>query len=586
MSESFAELFEESLAHKEMGIGDIITAEVVRIDGNFVVVNADLKSESIIPISEFADEGETPEVKIGDFVSVTIENIEDGYGSTVLSRERARKLQAWEELDLACLEKRTVEGMVLNRVKGGMAVVINGLRAFLPGSLLDVRQIKDMTPFENKPTQLKVIKLDRERNNIVVSRKAVLEEKMIEDRDSILNRLDEGSVVKGVIKNITDYGAFVDLGGIDGLLHITDLSWKRVKHPSEVVKAGEEVDVKIIKFDRDNLRISLGLKQLTDDPWQGIEKRYPPKSRVFGSISNILDYGIFVEIEAGVEGLVHVSEMDWRNKNIVPAKAYQEQQEVEVMVLEIDESKRRLSLGIKQCQTNPWEEFQMNHKKGSKLTGAIRSITDFGMFVALPNNIDGLVHLSDISWNKPGELAIRDYTKGQEIEVMVLGVEIARERISLGIKQLIDDPFIELSKTLEKHNKITVTIKEVDSKGISVEIAEGVEGYIRASESGIKKGEELTDAFSIGKQIEAAILNIDKKSRLINLSISILNHLEQLKAMEKMQQDNQQVSSGTNLGALLKAKINENETEKHENDENEDDNIGDDDKKEDNKEDL
>jgi len=586
MSESFAELFEESLAHKEMGIGDIITAEVVRIDGNFVVVNADLKSESIIPISEFADEGETPEVKIGDFVSVTIENIEDGYGSTVLSRERARKLQAWEELDLACLEKRTVEGMVLNRVKGGMAVVINGLRAFLPGSLLDVRQIKDMTPFENKPTQLKVIKLDRERNNIVVSRKAVLEEKMIEDRDSILNRLDEGSVVKGVIKNITDYGAFVDLGGIDGLLHITDLSWKRVKHPSEVVKAGEEVDVKIIKFDRDNLRISLGLKQLTDDPWQGIEKRYPPKSRVFGSISNILDYGIFVEIEAGVEGLVHVSEMDWRNKNIVPAKAYQEQQEVEVMVLEIDESKRRLSLGIKQCQTNPWEEFQMNHKKGSKLTGAIRSITDFGMFVALPNNIDGLVHLSDISWNKPGELAIRDYTKGQEIEVMVLGVEIARERISLGIKQLIDDPFIELSKTLEKHNKITVTIKEVDSKGISVEIAEGVEGYIRASESGIKKGEELTDAFSIGKQIEAAILNIDKKSRLINLSISILNHLEQLKAMEKMQQDNQQVSSGTNLGALLKAKINENETEKHENNENEDDNIGDDDKKEDNKEDL
>ena len=586
MSESFAELFEESLAHKEMGIGDIITAEVVRIDGNFVVVNADLKSESIIPISEFADEGETPEVKIGDFVSVTIENIEDGYGSTVLSRERARKLQAWEELDLACLEKRTVEGMVLNRVKGGMAVVINGLRAFLPGSLLDVRQIKDMTPFENKPTQLKVIKLDRERNNIVVSRKAVLEEKMIEDRDSILNRLDEGSVVKGVIKNITDYGAFVDLGGIDGLLHITDLSWKRVKHPSEVVKAGEEVDVKIIKFDRDNLRISLGLKQLTDDPWQGIEKRYPPKSRVFGSISNILDYGIFVEIEAGVEGLVHVSEMDWRNKNIVPAKAYQEQQEVEVMVLEIDESKRRLSLGIKQCQTNPWEEFQMNHKKGSKLTGAIRSITDFGMFVALPNNIDGLVHLSDISWNKPGELAIRDYTKGQEIEVMVLGVEIARERISLGIKQLIDDPFIELSKTLEKHNKITVTIKEVDSKGISVEIAEGVEGYIRVSESGIKKGEELTDAFSIGKQIEAAILNIDKKSRLINLSISILNHLEQLKAMEKMQQDNQQVSSGTNLGALLKAKINENETEKHENDENEDDNIGDDDKKEDNKEDL
>lgn len=565
MSESFAQLFEESLAHKEMRIGEIITAEVVRVDGDFVVVNAGLKSESVIPLAEFADEGATADVHAGDFVSVTIENLEDGFGSTKLSRERARKLQAWEELDLACLEKRTIDGMVLNRVKGGMAVIVNGLRAFLPGSLLDVRQIKDMGPFENKVTQIKVIKLDRERNNIVVSRKAVLEEKMTEDRDSILNRLDEGSVVKGVIKNITDYGAFVDLGGIDGLLHITDLSWKRVKHPSEVVKAGDEVEVKIMKFDRDNLRISLGLKQLTDDPWQGIENRYPSKSKIFGVVSNILDYGIFVEIEAGVEGLVHVSEMDWRNKNIVPTKIYQEKQEVEVMVLEIDEKKRRLSLGIKQCQANPWDEFQNTYKKGTRLSGAIRSITDFGMFVALPNNIDGLVHLSDISWNLPGEQAIREFKKGQEVEVVVLGVEVPRERISLGIKQLASDPFSEVTRSVEKHSKVMVIIREIDAKGLTVELSDGVEGYIRAAESGVAKGEDLANTFKVGEQIEAAVLNIDKKSRSINLSISILNHLEQLKAMEKMQQENQQISSGTNLGALLKAKITESEKSSEDN---------------------
>lgn len=561
MSESFAQLFKESLAHKEMRIGEIITAEVVRVDGDFVVVNAGLKSESIIPIAEFADEGAVADVRAGDFVSVTIENLEDGFGSTKLSRERARKLQAWEELDLACLEKRTIECMVLNRVKGGMAAIVNGLRAFLPGSLLDVRQIKDMAPFENKLTQIKVIKLDRERNNIVVSRKAVMEEKMSEDRDSVLNRLDEGSVVKGVIKNITDYGAFVDLGGIDGLLHITDLSWKRVKHPSEVVKAGDEVDVKIMKFDRENLRISLGLKQLTDDPWKGIEQRYPAKSKVFGVVSNILDYGVFVEIEAGVEGLVHVSEMDWRNKNIVPAKAFQEKQEVEVMVLEIDEEKRRLSLGIKQCQANPWEEFQATYKKNTHLTGAIRSITDFGMFVALPNNIDGLVHLSDISWNLPGEQAIREYKKGQEVEVVVLGVEVPRERISLGIKQLSSDPFNDATRNIDKHTKVMVTIKEIDSKGMVVVLADGAEGYIRAGEAGVNKGEDITNYFKVGDQVEAAVLNVDKKSRSINLSISILNHLEQLKAMEKIQQENNQVSSGTNLGALLKAKITESEKE-------------------------
>lgn len=561
MSESFAELFEESLAHKEMRLGEIITAEVVRIDGNFVVVNAGLKSESVIPLEEFGDEQNPPKVSVGDFVSVTIESLEDGYGSTKLSRDRARRLQAWEELDLACLEKRTLEGLVLTRVKGGMAVLINGLRAFLPGSLLDVRQIKDMTPFENKPSALKVIKLDRERNNIVVSRKAVMEEKMSEERDGILSRLIEGTIVKGVVKNITDYGAFVDLGGIDGLLHITDLSWKRVKHPNEVVKAGDEVEVRILKFDRENLRISLGLKQLSDDPWQAIDNRYPPKSKIFGVVTNILEYGIFVEIESGVEGLVHISEMDWRNKNIQPSKAFQEGQEVEVMVLEIDADKRRLSLGIKQCIPNPWEEFQLNYKKGTKLTGPIRSITDFGMFVALPGNIDGLVHLSDLSWNTPGEQAIRDYKKGQEIEVVVLGVEVSRERISLGIKQLNADPFADVTGGMNKNSKVSCTVKAVDAKGLTVELADAVEGYVRAAESGRPRGDDITQFFKIGDTFEAVVMNVDKKTRVVNLSIAMLDQLEQMKAMEKIAQDNQQVSSGTNLGALLKAKIDHAQNE-------------------------
>lgn len=556
VTESFAELFEKSLTHKEMRIGEIITAEVVRIDGNFVVVNAGLKSESVIPLEEFGDEQNPPKVAVGDFVAVTIESLEDGYGSTKLSRDRARRLQAWEELDLACLEKRTVEGLVLTRVKGGMSVIINGLRAFLPGSLLDVRQIKDMTPFENKVTPLKVIKLDRERNNIVVSRKAVMEEKMSEERDGILSRLIEGTTVKGVVKNITDYGAFVDLGGIDGLLHITDLSWKRVKHPSEVVKAGADIEVKILKFDRENLRISLGLKQLADDPWHGIENRYPPKSKVFGVVTNILEYGIFVEIETGVEGLVHISEMDWRNKNVQPSKVYQEGQEIEVMVLEIDSNKRRLSLGIKQCIPNPWEEFQMNYKKGTKLSGPIRSITDFGMFVALPGNIDGLVHLSDLSWNTPGEQAIREYKKGQEVEVVVLGVEVPRERISLGIKQLATDPFSDAAGSLNKNSKVVGTIKAVDAKGITVELADGVEGYIRASETGVPRGDDLSQSFKVGETIETAVMSVDKKTRVVNLSVAMLDQLEQLKALEKIEKENQQVSSGTNLGALLKAQIN------------------------------
>jgi small subunit ribosomal protein S1 len=439
-SESFAALFEESLARQEMRSGEVITAEVVSIDSDFVVVNAGLKSESVIDANEFLNDRGEMEVNVGDFVKVCIESLEDGYGSTKLSREKAKRLAAWLDLEEAMNEGRIIKGMVNGRVKGGLTVMVNGIRAFLPGSLVDLRPVKDTTPFENKEWDFKVIKLDRKRNNVVVSRRAVLEVSMGADREALMDTLKEGAVVKGIVKNITDYGAFVDLGGIDGLLHITDLAWRRVKHPSEVLTVGEEVEAKILKFDQDKNRVSLGIKQLGDDPWVALSRRYPANTRLFGKVTNLTDYGAFVEIEPGIEGLVHVSEMDWTNKNVHPAKIAQLGDEVEVMILEIDEERRRLSLGMKQCQTNPWDDFAASHKKGDKVSGQIKSITDFGVFIGLPGGIDGLVHLSDLSWTQTGEEAIRNYKKGDELEALVLSIDVEKERISLGVKQLTVDP--------------------------------------------------------------------------------------------------------------------------------------------------
>jgi len=439
-SESFAALFEESLARQEMRSGEVITAEVVAIDSDFVVVNAGLKSESVIDANEFLNDRGEMEVNVGDFVKVCIESLEDGYGSTKLSREKAKRLAAWLDLEEAMNEGRIIKGMVNGRVKGGLTVMVNGIRAFLPGSLVDLRPVKDTTPFENKEWDFKVIKLDRKRNNVVVSRRAVLEVSMGADREALMDTLKEGAVVKGIVKNITDYGAFVDLGGIDGLLHITDLAWRRVKHPSEVLTVGEEVEAKILKFDQDKNRVSLGIKQLGDDPWVALSRRYPANTRLFGKVTNLTDYGAFVEIEPGIEGLVHVSEMDWTNKNVHPAKIAQLGDEVEVMILEIDEERRRLSLGMKQCQTNPWDDFAASHKKGDKVSGQIKSITDFGVFIGLPGGIDGLVHLSDLSWTQTGEEAIRNYKKGDELEALVLSIDVEKERISLGVKQLTADP--------------------------------------------------------------------------------------------------------------------------------------------------
>ncbi|MEN9724506.1 MAG: ribosomal protein [Pseudomonadota bacterium] len=439
-SESFAALFEESLARQEMRSGEVITAEVVSIDSDFVVVNAGLKSESVIDANEFLNDRGEMEVNVGDFVKVCIESLEDGYGSTKLSREKAKRLAAWLDLEEAMNEGRIIKGMVNGRVKGGLTVMVNGIRAFLPGSLVDLRPVKDTTPFENKEWDFKVIKLDRKRNNVVVSRRAVLEVSMGADREALMDTLKEGAVVKGIVKNITDYGAFVDLGGIDGLLHITDLAWRRVKHPSEVLTVGEEVEAKILKFDQDKNRVSLGIKQLGDDPWVALSRRYPANTRLFGKVTNLTDYGAFVEIEPGIEGLVHVSEMDWTNKNVHPAKIAQLGDEVEVMILEIDEDRRRLSLGMKQCQTNPWDDFAASHKKGDKVSGQIKSITDFGVFIGLPGGIDGLVHLSDLSWTQTGEEAIRNFKKGDELEALVLSIDVEKERISLGVKQLTADP--------------------------------------------------------------------------------------------------------------------------------------------------
>lgn len=553
--ESFAELFEQSLAQQEMRQGEVITAEVVRVDYNFVVVNAGLKSEAYVPIEEFKDDRGEVTVQPGDFVSVAIEAVENGYGDTILSRDKAKRLAAWMNLESALESGELVTGTVTGKVKGGLTVMTNGIRAFLPGSLVDTRPVKDTTPYEGNTYEFKVIKLDRKRNNVVVSRRAVVEANMGEERAKLLETLQEGAIVKGIVKNITDYGAFVDLGGIDGLLHITDLAWRRVRHPSEVVQVGQELEAKVLKFDREKNRVSLGLKQLGEDPWIGISRRYPQGTRLFGKVTNITDYGAFVEVEAGIEGLVHVSEMDWTNKNVDPRKVVTLGEEVEVMVLDIDEERRRISLGMKQCKANPWEEFAQSHKKGDKVSGQIKSITDFGVFIGLPGGIDGLVHLSDLSWNESGEDAVRKFKKGDELEAVVLAIDTDRERISLGIKQMGGDPFGNFASTHDKGTLVKGTVKSVDPKGAVIDLGDDVEGYLRASEISADRVEDATTRLSEGEEVEAVIVSMDRKNRSIQLSIKAKDAAEAREALDRLNADADAASGTTNLGALLKAKL-------------------------------
>jgi len=556
--ESFAQLFEESLARQEMRQGEVITAEVMLIDRNFVVVNAGLKSESYVPLEEFLNDQGEVEVKEGDFVQVAIEMLEDGYGATRLSRDRAKRIAAWNFLEEALNNNSLVTGTITGKVKGGLTVMSNGVRAFLPGSLVDMRPVKDTTPYEGKTMEFKVIKLDRKRNNVVMSRRAVLEATADKDREKLLENLQEGTVVKGIVKNITDYGAFVDLGGIDGLLHITDLAWRRVRHPSEVLSVGDEVTAKILKFDAEKNRVSLGMKQLGDDPWVGIARRYPAGTRLFGKVTNLTDYGSFVEIEQGIEGLVHVSEMDWTNKNVHPSKVVSLGDEVEVMILEIDEERRRISLGMKQCKPNPWDDFAMNHKKGDKVRGAIKSITDFGIFIGLPGGIDGLVHLSDLSWSASGEEAMRNFKKGDEVEAVVLGIDVEKERISLGVKQMDGDPYTNFIATHEKNSIVRGTVKTVDARGAVISLDGDNEGYLRASEFSRDRIDDLSQHLKVGDEVEAMIINVDRKTRGINLSIKAKDSADQHDAMQKLSAESSAAASGTtNLGALLKAKLNQ-----------------------------
>jgi small subunit ribosomal protein S1 len=559
--ESFAALFEESLSRKEMRQGEVITAEVVRVDQNYVVVNAGLKSESYIAAEEFTDDRGELEVKPGDFVSVAIEALEDGHGETRLSREKAKRLASWLALEDAHTSGTIVQGMVNGAVKGGLTVMMDGIRAFLPGSLVDLRPVKDTSAYQGKLLDFKVIKLDRKRNNVVVSRRAVLEQTQGAERAQLLETLKEGVVVKGIVKNITDYGAFVDLGGIDGLLHITDLAWRRVKHPSEVLSVGDEVEAKVLKFDQEKNRVSLGLKQLGEDPWIGISRRYPSGTRLFGKVSNITDYGAFVEIESGIEGLVHVSEMDWTNKNVNPGRVVQVGEEVEVMILEIDEDRRRISLGIKQCLANPWDEFSMTFKKGDKVRGQIKSITDFGVFIGLPGGIDGLVHLSDLSWSAAAEEAVRNFRKGDEVEAMVLSIDVDRERISLGIKQLEGDPFSSFVTRFDKNSIVSGVVKSIDARGAVIGLDGDVEGYLRASEVSRDRVEDIRNHLKEGDAITAMVINVDRKNRGINLSIKAKEMSDEAQAMQQVSSQQPSNAGLTNLGALLKAKLDNSRSE-------------------------
>ena len=553
--ENFAQLLEEYSAVQEMNQGEVITAEVVAITDKHVIVNAGLKSESLIDINEFKNLQGEVEVKVGDFVTVTIESVENGFGETKLSREKAKRAADWIALEEAMENGDILSGLINGKVKGGLTVMINSIRAFLPGSLLDVRPIKDTSHFEGKEIEFKVIKLDKKRNNVVVSRRAVLEATLGEERKALLENLQEGTVVKGIVKNITDYGAFVDLGGIDGLLHITDLAWRRVKHPSEVLEVGQEVEAKVLKFDQDKQRVSLGIKQLGEDPWSGLARRYPQGTRLFGKVSNLTDYGAFVEIEQGIEGLVHVSEMDWTNKNVHPSKVVQLGDEVEVMILEIDEDRRRISLGMKQCQANPWEDFDANYNKGDKIKGAVKSITDFGVFVGLPGNIDGLVHLSDLSWTETGEEAVRKYKKGEEVEAVVLAIDVEKERISLGIKQLEGDPFGNYISVNDKGSLVKGTVKSVEAKGAVIVLGDEIEGYLPASEFAADRVEDLTTKLNEGDAVEAVIVTVDRKNRSIKLSVKAKDAKESRDALNSVNAASTASAGTTSLGDLLKAKL-------------------------------
>ena len=558
--DSFAAMFAESIARQEMRAGEVITAEVLRVDQNHVVVNAGLKSESFIPLEEFFNDQGQVDVKEGDFVSVAIEALEDGRGETRLSRDRAKRLAAWVSLEQALESGENVIGTVTGKVKGGLTVMTNGIRAFLPGSLVDTRPIKDTSHIEGKTLDFRVIKLDRKRNNVVLSRRAIVEASMGEDRAKLMENLKEGSTVTGVVKNITDYGAFIDLGGIDGLLHITDMAWRRVRHPSEVLTVGQEITARVLRYDADKNRVSLGVKQLGDDPWDGIGRRYPQGTRMFGKVTNITDYGAFVEIEPGIEGLVHVSEMDWTNKNVNPSKVVQVGDEVEVMVLEIDGERRRISLGMKQCRANPWQEFAGSHNKGDKVKGQIKSITDFGVFIGLPGNIDGLVHLSDLSWSETGEEAVRNFKKGDELEAVVLAIDVERERISLGVKQLDGDPFNSYISRFDKGAVVKGTVKSVDAKGAVITLDSDVEGYLRASEISRERIEDATKVMAEGDSVEAMIVNVYRKARAINLSIKAKDSAEAADAMQKMAAENTASSGTTSLGALLRAKLDDQQS--------------------------
>ena len=553
MTESFAQLFEQSLANQRIRPGMILTGLIIDVTSDVVIVNVGLKSEAVIPLEQFKNERGEVEVKAGDQVEVALDSVEDGTGETRLSREKAKRARTWTRLEEAFNKSEIVTGVITGRVKGGFTVEIENVRAFLPGSLVDVRPVRDTSYLEGKPLEFKVIKLDQKRNNVVVSRRAVVEQEFSAERSALMDNLQEGAVVKGSVKNLTDYGAFVDLGGIDGLLHITDMAWKRVKHPSEVVKVGDEVEVRILKFDRERSRVSLGLKQLGADPWQNIARRYPPNTRVFGKVTNIADYGAFVEIEDGVEGLVHVSEMDWTNKNVNPAKVVHTGQEVEVMVLDVDEERRRISLGLKQCQANPWKEFAENYNRGDKVGGLIKSITDFGIFIGLPGNIDGLVHLSDISWDQPGEEAVRNYQKGQQLEAMVLSIDPERERISLGIKQLAKDPFSAYIADNPKGTIVKGVVKEVDARGAIIDLGNGIEGQLRASELGRDRVEDARSVLKVGEEVEAKFTGVDRKSRTISLSIKAKEMHEEAEAVQSYRSES--ATSGTSLGELLKEHI-------------------------------
>jgi small subunit ribosomal protein S1 len=556
MTESFAELFEQSLAAQNLRPGAIITGTVMEIRNDTVVVHAGLKSEGIVPICQFRNLQGELEVEVGDEVQVALDTVEDGFGETRLSRDKAKRALVWDKLEGAFEGEETIEGKISGKVKGGFTVDIEDIRAFLPGSLVDVRPVRDPAYLEGKDLEFKIIKLDRKRNNIVVSRRAVVESEFSAEREALLERLEEGVIVKGVVKNLTDYGAFIDLGGIDGLLHITDMAWKRVRHPSEVVNVADELDVRVLRFDRERSRVSLGLKQLGDDPWSDLSRRYPIGTRLFGTVSNITDYGCFVEIEDGVEGLVHVSEMDWTNRNVNPAKVVHTGDECEVMVLDIDEERRRISLGMKQCKSNPWETFAATHNKGDKVTGAIKSITDFGIFIGLDGGIDGLVHLSDISWHDTGEDAVRNFRKSEDIEAVVLAVDPERERISLGIKQMDQDPFATFMAGHPRGSLVKGTVKEVDVSGAVIELAEGVEGYLRASDIKEERVEDATRVLSVGDEIEAKFVSLDRKNRTLSLSVRAKDDAEIAEALKEYKQSN--ASSGTtSLGDLLKEQLDQ-----------------------------